>query len=468
MKGQWPYRHTSETCRTQGRQEQGIQYMSETHSRFATIAIVDTNGLLRGQKVRGADIPALLEQGPGMSPVQLALDPTDDILDMPGITDDTADFHDSDLTVDPASLRHIPFERDEDSPLYLAQFTKDAADLCPRSVLRRVLDRARDMSFAPKVGIELEFTLFDETPRSLAAKGFEGLDTATQHPSHDLIIYQAAQADFYAEVADMCGPLGIGLGKMHEEIGGGFMEACIAATSALEAADQAALFKNFIRVLAMRRDQTVCFMPRWSEEADSQSSHIHVSLADPDGLPLFWKSDAPDKISDTFRHFIGGMQKHLPALMLIFAPTVNSWRRFAKGTFAPPALSWGVENRTTAFRVVGHSPRSLRVENRLPCSDANPYLALAATLAAGLTGIQDKIEPSAPTQGNGYVPGVAAGPALPEGMSAAIDALRASPFAADWLSPRFVETFSSTRAHQHRQFEGKTLVDERRRFFELG
>ena len=442
--------------------------MSETHSRFATIAIVDTNGLLRGQKVRGADIPGLMGRGPGMSPVQLALDPTDAIMDMPGVTDDSADFHDADLAVDSSSLRHIPFERDEDNPLYLAQFTDEAADFCPRSILRRVLDRARDMGLNPKVGVELEFTLFDETPGSLAAKGFDGLETATAHPSHDLIIYQAAQADFYAEVADMCGPLGIGLGKMHEEIGGGFMEACIAATSALEAADQAALFKNFIRVLAMQRGQTVCFMPRWSEEADSQSSHIHLSLTDADDLPLFWDANAPGKMSDRFRHFIGGMQRYLPAMMLVFAPTVNSWRRFAEGTFAPPALSWGIENRTTAFRVVGHGPRSLRVENRLPCSDANPYLTLAATLAAGLAGIADEIAPTEPTCGNGYVPGVATGPTLPDGMGAAIDALRASDFAAEWLSSRFVETFTATRTHQMQQFVGKTLIDERRRFFELG
>ncbi|MFD1344049.1 glutamine synthetase family protein [Litorisediminicola beolgyonensis] len=442
--------------------------MSERPCRFATIAIVDTNGLLRGQKVRGADLPGYLEHGPGMSPVQLALDPTDEILDMPGVTDESADFHDADLAVDPASLRHIPFERDEDSPLYLAQFTGEAAAFCPRSILRRVLARAEEMGVVPRIGIELEFTLFDETARSLAAKGFDGLETATAHPSHDLILYQAAQAEFYAAVADLCGPLGIGLGKMHEEIGGGFMEACIAATSALEAADQAALFKNFVRVLAMRQDRTVCFMPRWSEEADSQSSHIHLSLSDPDETPLFWDPEAPDRMSARFRHFIGGMQRHLPAMMLVFAPTVNSWRRFAEGTFAPPALSWGIENRTTAFRVVGRGARSIRVENRLPCSDANPYLTLAATLAAGLAGIAEEIEPTEATTGNGYVPGTSTGPALPEGMGAAIDALRASEFGADWLSPRFVETFAATRAHQMRQFEGKTLIDERRRFFELG
>jgi glutamine synthetase len=442
--------------------------MSETHSRFATIAIVDTNGLLRGQKVRGADVAGLLDVGPGMSPVQLALDPTDEILDMPGVTDDSADFHDDVLAVDQDSLRHIPFERAEDSPLYLAEFTGEAAAFCPRSLLRRVLARAEAAGICARVGVELEFTLFDETPASLAAKGYDGLTTATAHPSHDLIIYQAAQADFYAAVADMCGPLGIGLGKMHEEIGGGFMEACIAATTAMEAADQAVLLKNFLRVLAMQRGQTVCFMPRWSEQVDSQSSHLHVSLTDREGRPLFWDGDAPDRMSQRFRHFIGGMQSYLPALMLVFAPTVNAWRRFAEGTFAPPAFSWGVENRTTAFRVVGHGAGSLRVENRLPCSDANPHLVLAATLAAGLAGIEEQLEPTGATIGNGYVPGAAKGPPLPDGMAAAIAALEGSSLARDWLSPRFVETFTATRSHQLRQFEGKTLIDERRRFFELG
>ncbi|MCW1933059.1 glutamine synthetase family protein [Pararhodobacter zhoushanensis] len=439
-----------------------------TKDRFFTVAIVDTNGLLRGQKFRGADLPGVLAHGIGMSPVQLALDPTDDIMAMPGVTDDSADFHDSELTVDAASLRHISFERDEDSALYLAEFTGEAAGLCPRNLLRRVLARAAAMGLSTKAGIELEFTLFDETPRSLKAKGYEDLITATAHPSHDLIIYQAAQSDFYAGVADFCEPLRISLQKMHEEIGGGFMEACIGAVPALDAADEAVLLRNFLRVFAMRQDQTVCFMPRWTEDADSQSSHIHISLLDEAGQSLFWDADAPDHLSPAFRYFLGGLQEYLPGLMLLFAPTVNSWRRFAEGTFAPPAFSWGIENRTTAFRVVGTRPSTLRVENRLPCADANPHLAMAATLAAGLAGIAGKVEPTAPTTGNGYVPGVAKGHALPDGMAAAIDALEQSALAADWLGEGFVRAYCATRRDQVAKFAGKTLIDERRRFFELG
>ncbi|WP_230969581.1 glutamine synthetase family protein [Nitrogeniibacter aestuarii] len=441
---------------------------TQREARFATVAIVDTNGLLRGQKVAGEDLAGILEHGMGMSPVQLALDPTDEIMHMPGVTDDEGDFHDSQLRVDPDSLRHIPFEVDSDSVLYLAQFTGDAAEFCPRTVLRRVLARATEMGFAPKLGFELEFTLFDESAESLRTKGFDGLTTATALPSHDLIIYQVAQSDFYTAVADMCGPLGIRLGKMHEEIGGGFMEACINANGALPAADQAVLLKNFLRVLAMKQGRTVCFMPRWSEQADSQSTHLHVSLLGTDGSPCFWDADQPHHMSETFRHFIGGLQRYLPDITLLFAPTVNSWRRFAEGTFAPPAYTWGIENRTTCLRVVGGSARSLRVENRLPCSDSNPYLAAAATIAAGLAGIADKIEPGEATVGNGYVPGHSKGAPLLRNMHEAIEAFSASDFARAWFGPRFVETFTSTRRAQRAQFEGKDLIAERRRFFELG
>ena len=440
----------------------------DSADRFLTIAVVDTNGLLRGQKVAASELPGILASGMGMSPAQLALDPTDVFLSMPGVTDGTGDFHDSALTVDPTSRRSIPWDVPSDQGLYLAEFSGDAQAFCPRSVLRKVLDRAAAMDCYPKLGYELEFTLFNETAETLQTKQYDQLRTATAHASHDLVIYQAAQSEFYNGVADFCEPLGIQLAKMHEEIGGGFMEACIAANTAMAAADQAVLLKNFLRVFAMRRGQTISFMPRWSEDADSQSSHIHISLLDGKGRPCFWDADADHGMSSRFRHFIAGVQRYLPDFMLIFAPTVNSWRRFAEGTFAPPAFTWGIENRTTCLRVVGHSPSSIRVENRLPCADANHYLTAAASIAAGLAGIEEQLEPSAPTVGNGYLPDTRHGPPLHKNMPAAIAALRDSACARDWLGERFVETFSATREAQCKSFVGKSLIDERRRFFELG
>jgi len=436
--------------------------------RLFTVAVVDTNGLLRGQKLAASAKAGILKNGMGMAPAQLALDPTDEILPIAGVTDDDSDFHDSVLKVDESTLCSMPFERPSDAALYLAEFTGDAAALCPRSLFRKQLERAASMGLTPKYGFEHEFTLFNETTETISEKGYDNLTTATPHASHDLLIYQSLQSDFYAELADMCATLDIPLAKMHEEIGGGFMEACIEAGTGTAPADQVVLLRNFLKVLAMRRGQTVTYMPRWSEDADSQSSHVHISLLDNSGKPLFYDAKDEHAMSETFKHFIGGMQRYLPKMMLIFAPTVNSWRRYAEGTFAPPAFSWGIENRTTCFRVVGESQNSLRVENRLPCSDSNPYLVMAAMLSAGLSGVEEKLQPTAMTSGNGYLPDAAIGDPLQKDMQTAIDAFSTSVHARSLLGDRFVDAYVSTRSAQLESFKDKTLIDERKRFFELG
>jgi glutamine synthetase len=441
-------------------------FIANPASRFATVAMTDTNGLLRGQMVSAKGLKGIAQNGMGMAPVTLALEPTDEINHIPGISDDSADFHDDPLEIDPDTTRRLPWSQDGDDLLVLANYTGPTADMCPRSILKRVLNRATEAGLTPKYGLELEYTLFDETAETAAAKGYRNLKTATPHKSHDLLIYQVAQSDWYAAVADMCTALRIDLAKMHEEIGGGFMEACIEAGKGLAPADQMVLLKNFLKVLAMRHDRTISYMPRWSEAADSQSMHLHVSLLDDAGKPLFHDPSKPHNMSDTFRHFIGGMQSHIGDMTLIFLPTVNSFRRFAPGTFAPPALSWGYENRTTCFRVVGENSSSLRVENRLAGADVNPYLNVAATLAAGLDGVINKIEPEAEVIGNGYAQET--GPDFARAMPEAISRMAASSFAQDWLSPRFVEAFSASRQSQYDGFQGKIPDVELERFFDLG
>ncbi|MFT4959186.1 MAG: glutamine synthetase [Paracoccaceae bacterium] len=437
-------------------------------TQFATVAMTDTNGLLRGQKVSRATLEGILKNGMSSSPVHMALDPTDEILNLPGISDETADFHDSPLIVDKESCRSIPWEEPGHDLLFLSQFSGDAAGLCPRSILSKVLKRGADMGVNLKYGLELEYTLFNETSQSLREKGFRNLEPATAHASHDLLIYQTAQSEWYHAVAEMCRSLNIDLAKMHEEIAPGFMEACTGAGIGLDPTDQTVLLKNFMRALAMRQGKTITYMPRWSEQADSQSAHVHLSLLDNDGKPLFWDASKSDNMSDTFRHFIGGMQNYLGQAMLVFAPTANSYRRFALGTFAPPALTWGFENRTTCLRVVGHDAGSIRVENRLPGSDTNPYLIVAATLAAGLAGIAEKSEPDAATTGNGYVTQEVSDRGYPRSMRDANAALRGSSFARDWLGDMFVDGFCATRESQEAAFQGMVPDTELRRFFELG
>lgn len=441
-------------------------YLADPASRFATVAMTDTNGLLRGQMVSVGSLRGIAKTGMGMAPAQLALDPTDVLLTIPGVNDDSGDFHDDPLALDPTSTRLLPWSKPGHDLLVLSNFTGESAKLCPRSILKSVLVRAADAGFVPKYGMELEYTLFDESPESARAKGYRGLKTATQHASHDLVIYQAVQTEWYEAVAAICEPLGISLAKMHEEIGAGFMEACISAGEGLGPADQLVLLKNFIRALALRQGRSVTFMPRWNEAADSQSIHLHVSLKDKAGKPLFHDPKGKNGVSQTFLHFLGGLQKYIGDMTLIFQPTVNSYRRFAPGTFAPPGLTWGYENRTTCFRLVGHDAGSLRVENRLPGADTNPYLTAAATIAAGVAGILEQVKPDPETLGSGYAqtPPRDFARSMPE----AIERLAGSDFAKDWLGPRFVEAFTSTRSGQYDEFRRKVPDVELERFFDLG
>ena len=442
-------------------------YIADPANRFATVAMTDTNGLLRGQMVSTRSLKGIASAGMGMAPAQLALDPTDVMLSMPGVNDNTGDFHDDPLVLDPTSVRQLPWSKPGHDLLVLSNYTGASAAMCPRGLLRRVIDRAGAAGLVPKYGMELEYTLFDETPESARAKGYRNLKTATMHPSHDLILYQVVQTEWYEAVAAMCEPLRIDLAKMHEEIGSGFMEACIGAGEGLEPADQLVLLKNFLRALALRQGRSVTFMPRWTEEADSQSIHLHVSMKDKTGATLFHDPAERNAMSQTFRHFIGGLQKYIGDLSLIFLPTVNSYRRFAPGTFAPPGLTWGYENRTTCFRVVGHDAGSLRVENRLPGADVNPYLSSAATIAAGVAGIIEQIEPQPEVIGNGHAIGNT-GPDYARSMPEAIERLRGSVFAQDWLGPRFVETFTATRESQYNEFRKKVPDVELARFFDPG
>ena len=441
-------------------------YLDDPASRFATVAMTDTNGLLRGQMVSVRSLAGIARAGMGMSPVTFALDPTDVVLTIPGVSDETSDFHDDPLVLDPSTVRRLPWSKPGHDLLVLSNYGGATSALCPRSLLTRVLARVGEAGYAPRYGMELEYTLFDETPESARAKGYRNLKPATMHASHDLILYQVVQTEWYEAISAICEPLKINLAKMHEEIGAGFMEACIGAGTGVEPADQIVLLKNFIRALALRQGKSVTFMPRWNENADSQSIHLHISLKDKAGKSLFWEEGQKNGVSQTFRWFLGGLQKYIGDMTLVFQPTVNSYRRFAPGTFAPPGLTWGYENRTTCFRLVGHDAGSLRVENRLPGADSNPYLTAAATIAAGVAGIIGKVEPDPEVIGSGYAqePSRDFARSMPE----AIERLAGSDFAKDWLGPRFVEAFTSTRQCQYDEFRRRVPDVELERFFDLG
>jgi len=209
------------------------------------------------------------------------------------------------------------------------------------------------------------------------------------------------------------------------------------------------------------------FMAKWSRDWPGQSGHIHISLKDASGKPVFYDAGKPFTMSDTMRWFIGGQQKLMPELLAMIAPTVNSFRRLIPGFWAPTDSTWGVENRTTALRVIPGSAKSQRVEFRIAAADSNPYVILAAALGSGLWGIENKIEPEPAVTGNAYDRKFPARLALPRTLWDAAQRLKASKAARELFGDAFVEHYAATREWEEREFRKHISDWELSRYFEI-
>jgi glutamine synthetase len=254
---------------------------------------------------------------------------------------------------------------------------------------------------------------------------------------------------------------------LHAETGPGVIEAALHYCEALEAADRAALFKTFVKVLAQRRGLMATFMAKWSQQLPGQSGHLHISLARKDGSSAFYDAAGPHTMSQEMRWFVGGQQALMPELLAMVAATVNSYTRLVPGFWAPTIATWGVENRTCALRVIQGGPQSQRVEYRIAAADINPYLALAAALGSGLWGIERQIEPDEPITGNAYECKVPAKRQLPRTLSEAARRLAQSKAARELFGAPFVEHFAASREWEEREFRRAVTDWELARYFEI-
>jgi glutamine synthetase len=255
---------------------------------------------------------------------------------------------------------------------------------------------------------------------------------------------------------------------LHTETGPGVLEAAIRVDDALRAADKAALFKTFTKILAQKRGWMATFMAKWSRDWPGQSGHLHTSLRDiKTGKGAFYDAKAPHNMSDTMRWFVGGQQQLMPETLAMVACTVNSYTRLIPGFWAPTDSAWGVENRTTALRVIPGSEKSQRVEYRVAAADINPYIALAAAIGTGLWGIENKIEPGNPIQGNAYAVEHPAERALPRSLGEAAGRLKASKPARALFGDTFVDHYAATREWEEREAR-KAITDwQLARYFEI-
>lgn len=432
------------------------------------VGVFDVDGVMRGKYMSREKFFSALDKGFGFCDVVLGWDSNDQLYENPGVefTGWHTGYPDAPVEILPATCREIPYE--PETLLFLAQFVAPADQVCPRGVLQRVLQKAKSLGFTAKAAFEYEFFLFNETPDSVRDKGYQNLQPATPGFFGYSMLRNSVHSDWYHDFLRLAQLMDFPLEGLHTETGPGVLEAAIAVDEAAAAADKAALFKTFTKVWAQRNDMMATFMARWSGDYPGQSGHIHLSLFDKqDGSSAFYNDGNAHNMSQIQRQFIAGQQRLMPELLAMFAQTINAYSRLVPGFWAPTDATWGIENRTTALRVIPGSPSSQRVEYRLGSADANPYIALAAALGAGLMGIEQGWEPSEPVSGNAYEQAHATELALPQTLAEAAQKLRASEAARNLFGNAFVEHYATTREWEEREFRKHITDWELQRYFEI-
>jgi len=430
------------------------------------VGVFDVNGILRGKYMNKKKFMSALDSGFGFCDVVLGWDSNDQLYDNAKFTGWHTAYPDAWVRIIPESCRQIPSENN--LLFFLCEFVDRAETICPRGLLRRVLGKADFMGFTASAACEFEFFLFEETPHSVREKNYQNLNNVTPGFFGYSVLRSSVLAGFYNDFMKFCEDFDMEIEGLHTETGPGVLEAALAVDQALAAADKAALFKTFTKVFAQRAGWMATFMAKWSKDWPGQSGHMHISLQNKDGSSAFYEPDeSKHHMSDTMRHFIGGQQALMPELLSMIACTVNSYTRLIPGFWAPTAASWGVENRTCALRVIPGSEKSQRVEYRISAADINPYIALAAALGSGLWGIENKIEPDAPVNGNAYDKTFSKERQIPRTLLDAADRLRDSGVARSLFGDDFVEHYAATREWEEREFR-KAITDwEMSRYFEI-
>ena len=429
------------------------------------LGVFDLDGILRGKYLARDKFFSALADGFGFCDVVLGWDSSDQLYDNVAFTGWHTAYPDAKCRIVPSTCRALPLEGD--MLFFLAEFVEPADAICPRGLLRRVLARADGLGYGAVASAEYEFFLFDETPHSVREKGFRNLRNVTPGFFGYSVLRASVHAEFYSDLLKLCDEMRMPLEGLHTETGPGVLEAAIVYADALEGADRAALFKTFTKILAQRRGWMATFMAKWSRDWPGQSGHLHVSLKDKAGRSVFHAAGKPHHMADEMRWFIGGQQTLLPELLAMVAPTVNSYTRLIPGFWAPTDASWGIENRTCALRAIPGSEKSQRVEYRIAAADINPYVALSAALGSGLWGIEHRIEPDAPIEGNAYARTFPPERQLPRSLWDAAQRLKASKAARALFGDAFVDHYAATREWEEREFR-KAITDwELARYFEI-
>ncbi len=433
------------------------------------VAFPDLQGRLVGKRVTGSYW--VEHMAGGFEPVHacnylLAVDSEMNVL--PGYTFANWAQGYGDMVVQPdlATIRRIPWL--DKTALVLCdlhdEHTHAPVEVSPRRILQRQVERAAALGYEVMFASELEFFLFRESLEEAAAKGYANL-TPHSDVIEDYHILQTTRDEYVIRaIRNGIDGAGVPVEFSKGEAGRGQHEINLVYASPVEMADRHVVYKNGAKEIAHQHGRAITFMAKYSADEVGSSCHIHSSLWSADANePKMWDDDAPDHLSPAFRGWLGGQIACGRELAWMFAPTVNSYKRYQPESWAPTALAWSVDNRTCGFRIVGHE-RSFRLESRIPGADVNPYLAYAATIAAGLPGIEHGIDPGPRFDGNAYAD--ASLPRVPSSLTEAIEAFATSKVAADAFGADVHDHLLNT-ARQELAYFNRAVTDwERRRNFD--
>lgn len=415
------------------------------------IIFTNMSGVPRGKRLRQHEALAVYENGRFLPGSVLVVDITGRDTEETGLVWEDGDADRSCLPV-PGTLVRAPWLGDKAAQFTTSYYELDGTpnDLDPRHVLGGVIDRLAAEGLTPVVAVELEFFLFEmKKGHPVIARG---LMSGEQPNSNDCYSLRELEdfKPFFDDLYAACDAQNIPLESGISEYAPGQFELTLRhKADALRATDDAVMYKRIVKGVAAKHGMVASFMAKPFVEEAGNGMHLHVSMADKNGDNAF-ASDNPEG-APMLRHAIGGMKACLGESMAIFAPNANSYRRFKANSYAPVAPTWGVNNRTVSLRVPAGPPASRHVEHRVCGADANPYLAVAALLAAMHHGITNQIDPGPAIVGNGYDQ-APADTRLPNHWASAIEALKESSLLRDYLGDRFITQYCTVKEVEMARF----------------
>jgi glutamine synthetase len=445
-----------------------VQYVKDHPSGRVKLAFTDIDGILRGKYISSEKFLSVIESGMGFCDVIFGWDAADVAYDNSDFTGWHTGYPDCPAVLDMNTFRKVPWEND--LPFFLGELTDKEgkpSEVCPRQLLKKVLGDANKQGYTPFFSQEFEWYNFAETPQTANDKQFKNLTPLTPGMFGYSILRSSLGNTFVTDLFELLKKFGVPLEGFHTETGPGTYEAAIVYSGIIEAADRAVLFKTAVKEIAYKHGVIATFMAKINENLPGCGGHVHQSLWDKEEKNnLFYDEKDEHKMSPLMKSYVAGQLHCLPYILPMFAPTINSYKRLVEGAWAPTTLTWGVDNRTVALRILSGGSKSCRLETRVIGSDVNPYLAMSACLAAGLYGVKNNLKLEQPvTVGNGYRD--YSNGTLPSTLIEATQKMKESKLAKEILGEKFVEHFTQTREWEWKQHLKAVTDWEYKRYFEI-